>query len=79
MRSEMSRDEKEREKFFIKKLLKLENKKGFDLYKRQRGRFIIEFIKRSITYPVFLQKTFKKRGYVFHVATVASVPEVFNS
>jgi hypothetical protein len=38
----MSRDEKERERFFVKKLLKLENKQGFNPYKRQRCRIIVE-------------------------------------
>jgi hypothetical protein len=38
----MSRDEKERERFFVKKLLKLENKQGFDIYKQQRCRIIVE-------------------------------------
>jgi nucleoside-diphosphate-sugar epimerase len=75
----MSRDEKERERFFVKKLLKLKNKQGFDPYKQKRCRIIIEFINRNITYYDLLQKTFKERGHVFHAATVASVPEVFIS
>jgi hypothetical protein len=75
----MSRDEKERERFFVKKLLKLEKKQDFDIYKQHRCRIIIEFIKESITSLVLLQKTFKERAHVFHAASVASVLEVFVS
>jgi nucleoside-diphosphate-sugar epimerase len=75
----MSRDEKERERFFVKKLLKLKNKQGFDPYKRQRCRIIIEFIKGSFLDLVHLQKTFKEQDHVFHVAAIASAHEVFIS
>jgi hypothetical protein len=75
----MSRDERERERFSVKKLLKLKNKQGFNPYKQQRYRIIIEFIKGSFLDLIHLQKTFKERAHVFHAASVASVPEVFVS